>query len=132
MLSNYNKYFKDSYGWDKFSKFLLYFGVILLVVKHTAIGGIVVIAYAFWRSISKDKYKRYQEKLMFEEWLRKLNSRYYKIKQKFMDIRQKYNENRKYRIVSCPKCSTKLRLPKNKGRIIATCRICHAEFRMKT
>ncbi len=33
-----------------------------------------------------------------------------------------------YSVISCPKCDTKLRVPKNKGKIKVTCPKCSNEF----
>jgi glutaredoxin len=37
-----------------------------------------------------------------------------------------------YIIVSCTKCPTKLRIPKEKGNITVTCPNCKEEFKMRT
>lgn len=43
-----------------------------------------------------------------------------------------YNEKKNYKIVSCPKCGQKLRLPRGKGKIVVTCKKCSFEFKLKT
>ena len=35
-------------------------------------------------------------------------------------------------VVTCPNCGQKLRLPRRKGKIIATSKRCHNEFRLRT
>ncbi|MBZ4646417.1 MAG: Zn-finger containing protein [Clostridia bacterium] len=131
-ILDFNRYFKDSYGWDNFSKFLLIIGAGLLLVKKAAIPAILIIGYALWRSISKDQYKRKQEAVMFEEWLKRTVSYLHRMEQTIKGTIGRFIEGRKYVIVSCPKCSAKLRLPRHKGQLIVICRLCHAEFRMKT
>ncbi len=37
-----------------------------------------------------------------------------------------------YKVISCPKCSTRTRVPKNKGKIKVTCKNCNEKFVIKT
>jgi glutaredoxin 3 len=37
-----------------------------------------------------------------------------------------------YTVINCPKCPSRLRLPKGKGKITVTCPNCNAEFKAKT
>lgn len=37
-----------------------------------------------------------------------------------------------YTVVSCPECSTRLRIPKGKGRIKITCSKCKHSFKLST
>ena len=37
-----------------------------------------------------------------------------------------------YLVINCNKCSTRLRVPKNKGKILITCPNCNNEFRTTT
>jgi hypothetical protein len=107
-------------------------GIILLLVKKASIAGILVIGYMIWRSLSKDKYRRAQENMMFEAWLRRVRSYFHGLSQNISKTKQKFIDNRKYTILACPKCSAKLRVPKRKGNIIVTCKVCRNEFRVKT
>ncbi|MGE4282391.1 MAG: hypothetical protein AB7G87_01585 [Clostridia bacterium] len=129
---NFNKYFKGSYGWDNYSKFLIVIAMLFLLAQRTFAGGIFIIAYVLWRSFSKDKYKRIQENMMFEGWLKKIHSYFNGIRQKLNKSKQNFINNRKFAVLSCPKCSAKLRLPRRKGNLIVTCKVCHNEFRVKT
>ncbi|MBL4935468.1 glutaredoxin family protein [Clostridium sp. YIM B02515] len=37
-----------------------------------------------------------------------------------------------YRVVNCPKCPTRLRVPKDKGKITVSCPNCSYEFKMNS
>lgn len=37
-----------------------------------------------------------------------------------------------YLVIDCPKCTTRLRLPKGKGKLTITCPNCKNEFKSKT
>lgn len=115
-------FFKDTYGWDKLSTFLLLLGLIFFTNRITLIGGLILIIYAVWRSLSKNRYKRGLE-------LQAFNSFMFKIKQKFYIFSSKIREFTHYKIFKCPKCSQKLRVPRRKGNVTITCRKCGTEFK---
>jgi hypothetical protein len=109
-------YFKDSYGMDRLSKYLFIAGLILSLSRYTAIFSYVLIGYGAWRTFSKNKYKRYQELVLFEKVFSK----------------QAFENFRKYKVFKCPKCSQKLRIPRKKGRVTITCKKCGNEFKGKS
>ncbi len=37
-----------------------------------------------------------------------------------------------YKIIKCVKCSKRMRIPKNRGKILITCPKCKAKFKTKT
>ncbi|WP_040214094.1 hypothetical protein [Clostridium polynesiense] len=134
--------FKGRYGFDKLSTIILLIGVLLLLWRGTIAFGIIAIGFAFWRAYSKDIFTRKSELYKFEGWISRSfkggqgnggsgsfreTFRYYK-EQAEKYIYQKKN----YKIVKCEKCGQKLRLPRGKGKITATCRRCGYEFKMKT
>jgi glutaredoxin 3 len=45
---------------------------------------------------------------------------------------EKIEELLDYIIINCPECSSRLRLPKNKGRIVVSCPKCKNEFKITT
>lgn len=124
-MKRFSHYFNGSYGWDKLSRYLLIMGLLLLGTRLTAIAGVILIIYAVFRSVSKNKYKRSQELHAFEEFLLVVNREIYKLKAKISDFR-------KYKIFKCPSCSQKLRVPRKKGRVTVTCKKCGTEFKGRT
>lgn len=124
-MKRFLDYFNGSYGWDKFSKYLLLIGLIFLFARSTIIAGILLIIYAVFRSTSKNKHKRYQELHAFENFLLIINREIYKLKIKVSDFR-------KYKIFKCPSCSQKLRVPRKKGAITVTCKKCGTKFKGRT
>ncbi|MCM8710229.1 hypothetical protein M2651_04205 [Clostridium sp. SYSU_GA19001] len=128
MKNIFNKaayYFRNSYGFDKFSKYLYIAGLILTFGKLTAIFGYALIIYGTWRAVSKNKYRRYQELSVFENYLLIFKQKYYRYKSSIIDFP-------KYKIFKCPNCSQKLRVPRKKGKLIITCKKCGTEFRGKS
>ena len=125
MLNRLSYYFRDSYGVDKLTKYLLVAGLLLSLTKYTSIVGIIFVFYGLFRTLSKNKYRRYQELSVFENNLLILKQRYYRLKTYIKDLP-------KYKIFKCPNCSQKLRVPRKKGRIIITCKKCGTEFKGKS
>jgi len=134
-------FFKGTYGLDKFSKLLLVIGVLFLINSKSILFGIIIIGYAIWRSLSHNIEGRKRELMTFESYIKNLNYKLKKIKLKGIfgnsaqGIRTSFNkmkDKKHHVVVSCPKCSQKLRLPKKKGAIIVTCTKCSTEFKIKT
>jgi hypothetical protein len=125
LLNKISYYFRDSYGLDKLSKYLLFAGIILSAGRYTIIFSYALLIYGSWRAISKNKYKRHQELAVFENFLLLLNQKFYRFKASLKGFRQ-------YKIFKCPSCSQKLRIPRKKGKITITCKKCGTEFKGKS
>lgn len=118
-------YLRDSYGFDKLSKYLLITGCVLTITRYTAIGGYAIIVYGIWRILSKNKYKRQRELFVFENCI-------FTVKQKFYRYESLISDFRKYKVFKCPKCSQKLRIPRKKGKVVISCKKCSTEFKGKS
>jgi hypothetical protein len=118
-------YFRDSYGFDRFSKYLLITGLLLTTGRYISIFGYALFIYGTWRSLSKNKYKRQQELLVFENYLMALKQKFYRYKTSIKDYRY-------YKVFKCPNCSQKLRVPRKKGTITITCKKCGTGFKGKS
>ena len=111
------------YGNDRLNMFLLITGVILclisMFVRSLTVNVILtVISYALmiwaiFRSMSRNKYLRYQEN------------------RKFLSFRNRFKD-RKHRYFKCPKCRQSVRVPRHKGKIAITCPKCRERFIKKT
>lgn len=124
-LNKFSYYLKDCYGLDKFSKYLLIIALIFSLNRNSVIIGILLAVYATWRTLSKNKYRRYQELQGFENSILIIKQMIYRFKMKINDF--KY-----YKVFKCPHCSQKLRVPRKKGKILITCKKCHTEFHGRT
>ena len=124
-LNKISYYFKDVYGVDRLSKCLIIAGLILSLSRATYFLGLALTLYGFWRALSKNRYKRYQELAIFESML-------LKFKQKFYNHKSSMEQKKHYKILKCPNCAQKLRIPKKQGRVTVTCKKCGTEFKSKS
>lgn len=137
--------FYGAYGIDILSICLLIISSLLNMNRHTNILGLLLLILVIYRTFSKDIYKRTIELNKFTTFVNKLLSKFGKrlpdnlprvslehIGSLFNNFKYKLNQKIKFKIVSCPKCRQKLRLPRGKKYIIVTCRKCSNEFRIKT
>jgi hypothetical protein len=123
--NRYNKQFGNAYGWDSFSKFLAVAGALMLLSRWASFAGIGLIIYAVWRSLSKNRHRRYLEAQAFSRMT-------FGIRQKFFIYKGKLLSSFKYKVFTCPSCSQKLRVPRKQGRIVVTCKKCFTEFKCKS
>ncbi|WP_234122817.1 ribonuclease P Rpr2/Rpp21/SNM1 subunit family protein [Clostridium hydrogenum] len=128
-MNKFASYFKDSYGWDKLSSYLSIIGIILCSTKFTAVFGVALIVFSTIRSISKNKYRRYQELQTFESFLGNLKNKFSTLK---YSTAHNIAQSRQYKIFKCPKCSQKLRVPRKQGKVVITCKKCGTEFKKRT
>lgn len=121
-------------GVDEFSRFLL-IAVFVLILLGSFCGGflrsilslaeLAGLVYCYVRVFSRNIYKRQQEnnwylgkKKAVLSWLRSLKDR--------------WQQRKDYRFFRCPSCHTLLRVPKNRGKLLLTCRKCGNRFERKT
>ena len=115
------------YGVDSFSKFLL--GAALacaaldLFINSRILTSwfYVLMIFSYYRILSKNHQKRYQENMKFLQIKNKIVS-------KFKSEKDLMKQRKTHHIYKCPTCSQKIRIPRGKGRICITCPKCKTEF----
>ena len=119
------------YGVDTFGKFLLWSGVILMLITSIfhfrifyVIGWAFVI-YSYYRMFSRQTYKRALENQKFLQHTSKIRGFFAK---------QKYRaaQHKTHHIYKCPNCKQKIRVPKGKGKIEIRCPKCQTTFIKKS
>ena len=111
------------YGTDKLNMAILGAGLIAcllsmfirfpLVNLLLTLLSYALMGWAIFRSLSRNVYKRYQEK-----------SRYLNLLNRF--------KAKEHRYFSCPRCRQSVRVPRGKGKIAITCPKCKEKFIKKT
>ena len=72
-----------------------------------------LMAWAIFRTLSRNTYKRYQENRKYLMFLQKL-------------------KDKDHRYFDCPRCRQQVRVPKGKGKIAISCPKCREKFIRKT
>ncbi len=119
------------YGTDQLSiALLVLYAVLYLLAQITHWVFLVWIALIpfvlfFVRMFSRNISKRYRENTAFLQY-------WNPIAVWFRRMIQIGKDRQTHRYYKCPKCSSKLRVPKGKGKICITCPVCKTEFIKKT
>lgn len=125
------------YGTDNLNKFLfvVYFALLILegilkripaaILLHIAVYFLTlgVMVLFFFRTFSRNIYKRRQE-----------NAKYLEIKSKFIakwNLQREKWRNRKTHVYrTCPNCRATIKLPRKKGKHTCTCPKCRVDFKV--
>lgn len=142
-------FLSGTYGFDILSMFLLVISLLLNLNHYTIFISPILLAIVIFRAFSKNTYKRNAELVKFTSIVNKILGRFGKrlpyplpkvslesysllFKQLKYAWQQKREYKKKYKIVKCPNCKQKLRLPRGQNKIIVTCKRCSHEFKMRT
>lgn len=115
------------YGVDAFSRFLLGVTLVLCVLdlfsRNVFLHSwtLLLIIYVYFRMLSKNYNRRYQENVKFLQIKDKVLA-------KFRREKSHMEQRKTHHIYKCPTCKQKIRIPKGKGRICITCPKCKTEF----
>ena len=121
-------------GMDDFARFLLIASLVLIVLSWIVGGalqsfvwalGLACLVYCYIRVLSRNIYKREQENAWY---LQKQTA----VLRWFVSLKERWQQRKDYRFFRCPSCHTLLRVPKNKGKLLLTCRKCGNRFEKKT
>ena len=134
-----------TYGFDILSFFLLLLGTLFNSFYYTRLIGLFLLIIILFRAFSKNTYKRSSENYKFISFINnkilfRFNKRLpdipnvslYSITPLFTSLKNKINEKLHYKILKCPNCKQKLRVPRGKKKIIVTCKRCLYEFKAKS
>lgn len=125
------EFFADRYGHDTFNQVLLYIALALLLIgiftKYMIFNtlGLVIIIYVYFRMLSKNIPKRYEENQKFLKLTSPIRSRFNILKRRFRD-------RKTHKYLTCPNCKKTMRVPKGKGRIKVTCAHCTFTFETRS
>ena len=131
MKQKMQRFMAGRYGADQLGQVYLGVSMALLVISifsrwdifyALALG---MMGYEYYRMLSRQVEKRYQENQKFLNWRYQLAVK--------KNRRKEHLQQRKiYHFYKCPACKQKVRVPKGKGKICITCPKCKAEFIKKS
>lgn len=121
-------------GMDEFSRFLL-IAVCVLILLSSFFGSLLRsvfsllelagLVYCYVRVFSRNIYKRQRENAWY---LQKEKA----VLRWFRSLKDRWQQRKDYKFFRCPSCRTLLRVPKNRGKLLLTCRKCGNRFERKT
>lgn len=131
MRDKFIKFMYGRYGVDEFGKYMLVTAIVLSLLGLIFNGfwislacsllSTVLMVYIIYRAFSKNINKRVLE-----------NHKFLKRTSKFRAwlkfCRTRYRDRKVYKYVKCPNCKNYSRVPKGKGKIKITCRVCKKQF----
>lgn len=127
----YRKVMAGRYGGDRLSVFLLIISIFLtLLYQFTELSILITLGYiplfmVIYRMVSKDIQKRSMENYKFAILVSPLYA-------KTKNIQERIKASRSYKYFKCANCKTTLRVPRGKGKILATCPKCKTKVMKKT
>lgn len=114
---------KKYYGWDSLNTFLALCALPPLFSRYTAVLSLVLLAVILYRVFSTNTARRAYEKQTFVARLQQLGAKL---------LLRRSAPQEPYRYFNCPKCGTRLRVPRGKGKIMLTCSVCGHKFKKKS
>ena len=131
MRDKFNKFMQGRYGTDQFAQFTigasLLFIILSMLFRKYAVGqifdlvGIFGIVYTYYRILSRNVQKRYEENQKYLAATQKLRMRLNREKSMM-------TQRKTHHIYTCPGCGQKIRIPRGKGKIEIECPKCHVKF----
>lgn len=119
------------YGMDQMNQYLMYAVLAVILINIFARSRILEIlevaglVYLYFRMLSKNVGRRYQENQAFLRHTFKVTDRISKWKFRMQ-------EGRKFHIYKCPDCGQKVRVPRGRGKISIHCPKCGTDFIKKS
>ena len=132
MRDKFNRFMQGRYGVDAFARFTMGVALVAIILSiffrsGSRMGalldtvGLLILLYTYYRMLSRDIQKRYQEN---EKYLAATA----KIRQRFNREKSMMNQRKTHHIYSCPGCGQKIRIPRGKGKSEIECPKCHTKF----
>lgn len=126
----FQRFMSGRYGFDRFGGFLSITSLVLVLLGALFSSvlywlGFVMLGYCYFRILSRNLNKRYQE-----------NMKYLALQSKvagwFGMQRTRFAQRKQYRYFRCPQCHQQLRVPRGRGRISISCPKCGNQFIKKS
>ena len=123
-------FMQDRYGSDQLSLALVILGCIITAalsffrVPYYRLLGLLPMALALFRVLSKQREKRYAENVRFLQIWNPLREKTLAWWNRVRD--------REHRYYNCPTCKKRLRVPRGRGKIEITCPHCGSKFKRNT
>lgn len=136
MKEKFIKFMQERNGVDEFARFTIGVAFVSIILalftrKGSFISslldtiGLLAIIYTYFRILSKDIQRRYEEN-------QKYLSMTDKVRVRFRKEKSMMEQRKTHHIYTCPGCGQKIRIPRGKGKIEIDCPKCHTKFIKKS
>lgn len=127
----FRRFMYGRYGFDQFSQTLVITSLILSVLGTLTRSSMLItisyipFIYGIFRILSKNTNDRMKENYQYEKFVNNVKNKFVKVKRNVMGTKT-------HKYYACPKCKTRIRVPRGKGKICITCPKCRTEFIKRT
>jgi len=127
LRERFQRFMYGRYGMDGLGQFMMWTAVVCMLLSWFVARpffntmALVLLVLGYFRMLSKNVQKRYQENCMYYRYVNKVKD-FFKKQKCYMQ------QSKTHHIYKCPKCKQKIRIPRGKGRVAITCRRCGTEF----
>ncbi len=124
------RFMSGRYGADQLSYAMVILALVMTVVGAlSGLGLLTLMADAllivmFVRMLSKDRYRRAHENQVYLEKTQN-------VRRAVTEWMNRVKNSKKYRYFTCPKCKSRLRVPRGVGSVTITCKSCGNKFDKK-
>ena len=124
------RFMSGRYGADQLSYAMVILALVMMVVGAlSGLGLLTLMADAlmivmFLRMLSKDRYRRAHENQVYLEKTQN-------VRRAVTEWMNRVKNSKKYRYFPCPKCKSRLRVPRGVGSVTITCKSCGNKFDKK-
>ena len=128
--TSFARFMSGRYGADQLSYAMVILALVMMVVGAlSGLGLLTLMADAlmivmFVRMLSKDRYRRAHENQVYLEKTQN-------VRRAVTEWMNRVKNSKKYRYFTCPKCKSRLRVPRGVGSVTITCKSCGNKFDKK-
>ncbi|MDD7175917.1 MAG: hypothetical protein PUH70_12735 [Clostridiales bacterium] len=128
--ASFARFMSGRYGADQLSYAMVILALVMMVVGAlSGLGLLTLMADAlmivmFVRMLSKDRYRRAHENQVYLEKTQN-------VRRAVTEWMNRVKNSKKYRYFTCPKCKSRLRVPRGVGSVTITCKSCGNKFDKK-
>ncbi|MDO5378383.1 MAG: hypothetical protein Q4G52_08615 [Clostridia bacterium] len=128
--ASFARFMAGRYGVDQLSYAMVIGALVMTVIGALSGLGILtlmadaLLIVVFIRILSRDRLRRAHENQVYLEKTQK-------IRRATTEWINRVKNSKKYRYYSCPKCKTRLRVPRGVGNVTITCKSCGEKFDKK-
>jgi hypothetical protein len=131
----WNRLMMGRYGNDRLNRALMILCLILIAayvifrLRILRFAVVLLLIYIYCRMFSRNINARYSENQRFLAFEAKLRGKKYNAAEKARGY--KGVKDKDHKILRCPSCGEKLRVPRGAGKIMISCPYCHTKFQKK-